>query len=259
MLLLRSSTIFSQLNESTAHEIHTLISQTADAYQDASQLSPESTSAAYHARFLRSLVTNDVFTTRRKDQKEMPDSGMPIDPRLQREMPMFCFTRRLLNASTEPPTQVSVQSTTQIYTHPHPPPHPHEQFQFPASPHLPAHPPAVIQEPVYAETISRNPPMPVGAPVPMHYPGYAPQAPQYASELDAHYWKNMFIELGFGENGEGQAMVPHDGRGVPQYMEQVHHHLPPHHVHHQHSGHLIYQHQHQQHLHQSSQATNYGH
>ncbi|KAG5645860.1 hypothetical protein DXG03_005202 [Asterophora parasitica] len=242
--LLRSSSIFSQLNESTAHEIHTLISQTADAYQDASQLSPESTSAAYHARFLRSLVTNDVFKTRRLDQKDKNDNGMPIDPRLQ------------------PPSHASVQSPPQMY--PHSAQQPHEQFQFPASPHLPAHPPPIPQQaPEYPEPPLRGANVVMGGPS-MSYPGYAPQAPHYVSELDAHYWKNMFIELGFGENGESHHAMPHshtaqhEARGMPpHYMESNHQMPPPQPQHHQpqQGGHMAYQ----QHMHSSAQAANYGH
>ena len=68
-----------------------MISETADAYQEASQLCPPSTSAAYHARFLRSLVSNDVFRARRNDQKERQDAGVPIDPRLQGKSPITVF------------------------------------------------------------------------------------------------------------------------------------------------------------------------
>ncbi|PPQ93698.1 hypothetical protein CVT25_001748 [Psilocybe cyanescens] len=32
--------------------------------------------------------------------------------------------------------------------------------------------------------------------------GYVPAVPAHASDLDAHYWKNMFIELGFGDTVE---------------------------------------------------------
>jgi hypothetical protein len=43
------------------NEIHTMISKTADAYEEASSLSPTSTGAAYRARFLRGLVAQDTF------------------------------------------------------------------------------------------------------------------------------------------------------------------------------------------------------
>jgi hypothetical protein len=49
-----------------------------------------------------------------------------------------------------------------------------------------------------------------------HPEGYVPSIPHHASELDAHYWKNMFLELGFGETqGEQQTRVV-----LPQAAEQ---------------------------------------
>ncbi|GLB35263.1 putative fungal specific transcription factor [Lyophyllum shimeji] len=236
--MLRSPTISSQLHQGTAHEIHTLISQTAQAYDHASGGSSESTSTAYHARFLQSLIRNEVFASRRNDQKERHDTGVPVDPRLQ----------------APPVPHVSVQSSTQIY----PPPvqQVHEQFQFPASPHLPAHPPRPIsRESEYpAGSLARNTPVAVTGTEQNGY-HYAPQAPQYVSELDAHYWKNMFIELGFGENGEGQAMpqTAHESRGMPHYMEPNFQLPPP--VQQQQQSHVPFQ----QHMHHSLQSNNYGH
>ena len=84
MKLLRSSAIYSQLNENTTKDIYNLISTTADAYNNASLIAPES-SAATHARFLTSLVSNDVFV-RRNDQKH----ELAIDPQLEREI-LVCF------------------------------------------------------------------------------------------------------------------------------------------------------------------------
>ncbi|KAK2467121.1 hypothetical protein APHAL10511_001379 [Amanita phalloides] len=77
--LLRNPVTHALLSESIAHDVYDLISQTADAYHDAS--SPASTSAAYHSRFLRSLVTEEVIKSRRAEKRK--DNGMPIDPRLQ--------------------------------------------------------------------------------------------------------------------------------------------------------------------------------
>ena len=81
--LLRSSNTLSQLPESTAPEIHSLISKTADAYHDASLLSPASTSAAYHARFLRNLIANDIFKAKQNEKERLPYPS--LDPRLQGE------------------------------------------------------------------------------------------------------------------------------------------------------------------------------
>lgn len=218
--LLRSSNTYHQLKE-TAHDIHVVISETADAYQDASQLSPPSTSAAYHARFLRSLVSNDVFRARRNDQKERHDAGVPIDPRLQ----------------SLPTSHAPMPSQSQTY--PHQAQQPHEQsFHFPASPHLPAHPQPVVQETEFSvESPIRNAAgwastSSVAGPVSHH--GHVAQVPHHASELDAHYWKNMFLELGFGENG-APAPNGNDNRGMPHYLD------PPH-QHQSHQGSVSYQH-----------------
>ncbi|KAF7304768.1 Zn(2)-C6 fungal-type domain-containing protein [Mycena kentingensis (nom. inval.)] len=165
--LLRSSNTLAQLHEGTAHEIHSLISKTADAYYEASVLSPTSTSAAYHARFLRSLLANDIFKARQPE----PDryDSMPIDHRSQGPSPTQMYS---------PQQHIS-------------PNHDQSQpFPFPASP-------------THDEYSPENGTRP-GPPVSYHHhgagggEGYVPSI-AHASELDAHYWKNMFLELGFGE------------------------------------------------------------
>ncbi|KAG6850463.1 hypothetical protein H0H93_012884 [Arthromyces matolae] len=232
--LLRSSAIHSQLNESTAKEIYDLISATAEAYHNASVTAPESATAT-HARFLRSLVANDVFV-RRKDQKQ----DIAIDPQLQ------------------PPPQSVHAPAPQAYYGSAPPVN---EPVFPASPTMPPHPthsqpsPPIQHYPV-APTINNNAPM--AGPLNYAYSNNIPQMAQYTSELDAHYWKNMFIELGFGENEDPshQNMVPQlQDRGVAahghymennQHMQQAHHHV--------HHGHPSYQ----QHIHQPMQNGDYG-
>ncbi|KAG6879962.1 hypothetical protein C0992_008896 [Termitomyces sp. T32_za158] len=248
--LLRSSAIYSQLNESTAKEIYDLISATAEAYHNASLIAPES-SAATHARFLRSLVSNDVFV-RRNDQKH----DMAIDPQLEREilsvLPVFQDSQGHSSApqqSVHPPAQTYYGSVPQTS----------DQI-FPASPNMPPHPVnaqpptlPLIQSYSMAPAMSNNVPM-AGV---LSYGYNIPQMPQYTSELDAHYWKNMFIELGFGENEENQAILPQvSERGVHGHYVESNHHLHQHAHHHHPHGHSSYQ---QQHMHQPSQSSNYGH
>lgn len=67
--------------ESAAQDIHSLITRTADAYFDISSGSP-STSALYHARFLRNLVDKEVFRTREVVEHGR-DERFTIDPNLQ--------------------------------------------------------------------------------------------------------------------------------------------------------------------------------
>ncbi|KAI9510384.1 fungal-specific transcription factor domain-containing protein [Russula earlei] len=71
--LLRSSKTLAELHEGATSEIHAIISKTADAYEEASHLSPACTSAAYHARFLRELVAQDSF----RSQPKIWDDGQP--------------------------------------------------------------------------------------------------------------------------------------------------------------------------------------
>ena len=70
--LLRSSNTLAQLHEGASEEIHTQISKTAEAYHEASLLAPSSSSsAASHARFLRSLVAQDVLRARQADKERL--------------------------------------------------------------------------------------------------------------------------------------------------------------------------------------------
>ncbi|KAJ7752144.1 fungal-specific transcription factor domain-containing protein [Mycena metata] len=190
--LLRSSNTLAQLHEGTAHEIHSLISKTADAYYDASVLSPASTSAAYHARFLRSLLANDIFKVRR-GESERYDS-MPIDPRLQAPTPTSIYP---------PQQQIS-------------PSHDQQTFQFPTSPTN------ISAQPEESPT-ARNGTAPLSAPIPVNYhpEGYVPSIPHHASELDAHYWKNMFLELGFGDDQSRNLQSAADSHQLPYHMHHA--------------------------------------
>lgn len=58
--LLRRTAMLSELATTASRDIHDLISQTADVYQEAALLAVSSSSAAYHARFLRALVAKDA-------------------------------------------------------------------------------------------------------------------------------------------------------------------------------------------------------
>jgi len=116
----------------------------------------------------------------------------------------------------------------------HEQPHHAQTFHFPASPHLPAHPHPAPQEQEYQVDLqSRN----IQASGAAHYPGgYVPVATHHASDLDAHYWKNMFLELGFGENVDPSTMhgvVPNSStRTMPPFMENNRHLPHPTHTHH---------------------------
>ncbi|KAJ6455859.1 fungal-specific transcription factor domain-containing protein [Mycena sanguinolenta] len=204
--LLRSSNTLAQLHEGTAHEIHSLISKTADAYYDASVLSPASTSAAYHARFLRSLLSNDIFKTRRGESERYDNNAMPIDPRLQAPTP---------NTPIYPQQQISPTHDQQQQQ---------QNYPFPASPtnNISPHTEEYPAEPPARNGVAQQP---ISVPMQTNYApeGYVPSIPHHASELDAHYWKNMFLELGFGET---------QGDHARNMQSAVDSHQLPYHMHH---------------------------
>ncbi|KZT28631.1 hypothetical protein NEOLEDRAFT_1129473 [Neolentinus lepideus HHB14362 ss-1] len=179
--LLRSSNTLAELHEGATNDIYALISSTADAYQEASTLSPASTSAAYHARFLRSLVANDIFKARHSEKSKQ---DMAIDPRLQGGS-----SARPHVSPSAPPQSMYPQAMVAQHT-----------FHFPASPNLPAHPLAPGDSGGHhlsASASSSKGPMVNG--YTSYGNGYSPQPP---GELDVHYWRNMFTDLGFGETVE---------------------------------------------------------
>ncbi|KAG2020613.1 priB protein [Coprinopsis cinerea AmutBmut pab1-1] len=221
--LLRTQTTLTQIGESTANDIYRLIGKTGDAYLEASKISPTAVSAEYHGRFLRSLLENDIFRQRRREH----DSGVPIDPRLQNQA-----------SPTQGPVQMA--SPTQA-SYPHQVPRVQDQaFQFPASPNMPNHPqgplPQSAYHPDYAPPVT--PSSSATTNTQHYYNASLPSAPHNATELDQHYWKNMFIELGFGGTHETQTNVLAVGANDPraaQYTDTQHQ-----------------QHQHQQHQHSAS-------
>ncbi|KAF8623945.1 hypothetical protein AX15_006110 [Amanita polypyramis BW_CC] len=215
--LLRNPVTYAHLNESISHEIYDLINRTADAYHDAS--SPASTSAAYyHARFLRSLVAEEVVKLRRAEKRK--ENGMSIDPRLQ----------------APPNSHVSAQNaTSQIYNHQvqQTPDHSFSFNSFPLNSH------SYVQHNAYApDSPTRNgslPGNPHGTTIPFSYHmGLLPAAPHNASAEDADYWKNMFLELGYG-SGDPNATnmdrtIPYsveNGHSQQRYHGQVQYHQMP--------------------------------
>ena len=262
--LLRSPNTSDEFSSDTMSEIHALITQTADAYQEASSSShsPVSVSAAYHSRFLRHLVHKDIFKARKSERER--HVCVPIDPRLQGMEPpcqlVDVVHRSNLLAST---TQNMVQSSpSQVYPQQvQRSREPQQGFHFPASPHLPAHPHHSNSDQGHQlDSQTRNPIDHGQSTGTIHYPGnYFPSGPNHPTELDAHYWKNMFLELGFGENVDPHALptaVPTNlSAPMPHYMENSHRQHITHQ--HQHTHHQILQPQGQ--LHYPMHLASYGH
>lgn len=97
------------------------------------------------------------------------------------------------------------------------PSHDQQNFPFPASPTNNISP----HEEYPGEPAARNGVAPVPVPMPANYApeGYVPSIPHHASELDAHYWKNMFLELGFGDTpGDRNMQSVVDNHQLPYHM-----------------------------------------
>lgn len=207
-----------ELHSGAANEIYSVISQTADAYQDASQLCPASGSAAYHSRFLRTLVANDIAKARQsQDALESTRRSGGFRPPNLADLGLTFFIVPAVKTIINAPER---QYVSQGY-HPSPPSRhvpthypeqhhsQHSSFHqhFPASPHLPSPPTAIMPSDypsLNQETRAVNIP-----PTPNHATGSTAVPPP--SELDAYYWRNMFKELGFGD---GHPM-PHNVTAQP--------------------------------------------
>ncbi|TFY65849.1 hypothetical protein EVG20_g5247 [Dentipellis fragilis] len=151
--LLRSSNTLAELHEGATNEIHSIISKTADAYEEASSVSLVSSSAAaYHARFLRGLVAQDIFKARQNQSlNQMQGHGMEADKRSEETNTDIRMSTSHVNtlsgnhvgtaaySSIAPP-----QSTTtppQMYPQRMVEQEHSRSFHFPASPRVPAPPP----------------------------------------------------------------------------------------------------------------------
>ncbi|KAJ8078494.1 hypothetical protein PM082_012776 [Marasmius tenuissimus] len=174
--LLRNPATAPQLPECAREEVHSVISQTAAAYDEASAMSPASSSAATHARFLRHLITHDNLRSRKPERERYPggsclDSRLPAGPNLQ----------------------------TSIYPHPSAASH-DQSFHFPAS-----HPSSHAMSDSAYDTMSTRSTGSVSSPHSMpgqEYGQSSPQALQHNAKNDEDYWKNMFIEIGFGSQAD---------------------------------------------------------
>lgn len=51
--------------------------------------------------------------------------------------------------------------------------------------------------------------------------GFVPAAPHHASAEDAHYWRHMFLELGYG-SGDPAPNAPNAERTIPYTTESGH-------------------------------------
>jgi hypothetical protein len=244
--LLRSSKTLAELHEGATNEIHTIISKAADAYEEASHLSVACTGAAYHARFLRELVAQDLFRSQQKGWDDGQSRSSRRDSTLSATTP----------ASQPPPPGVypqqmidDVQNTSNT----------HHPFSYSISP-TPSSITASSHETMQIDTVRNTPTQTSGAPPygngtfvqPQSTAQQPLQPPPPPQSDDMRYWNNMFRELGFGEavdqtylnggqNSTGGTPAssshhpppshpPHQGYGAGRGANN-HHPYPYHHMH----------------------------
>ncbi|KAI0315537.1 hypothetical protein OF83DRAFT_1173718, partial [Amylostereum chailletii] len=174
--LLRSSNTLAGLHEGATDEIHSIISKTADAYEEAASFSSACTGAAYHARFLRGLVAQDIFKARQTQQVQ---TKSPVAPGL----PSPSVSTYSRSSTGSYPSQGNTRrSDAPVYSP--------EQGDMPYTPvDLQQHP------------HTHNPPsasMQMEGQVQGQY-GYAPPGHPQPPQGDMMYWNNMFRDLGFGQ------------------------------------------------------------
>ncbi|KXN87728.1 Protein priB [Leucoagaricus sp. SymC.cos] len=235
--LLRSPTSPKEVVDT--EEVYGLILKTAEAYNSA--INPAN-NAAVHARFLRSLVEDD------KHRFGQRDGGVQIDPRLQQgqnnahgstqNSPTQSYPHQAAPGNREvyyPPPSSHVQQQQQQHQvqQQQPQPSPTQQHQ---QQHSPTH-----QNEYYGHSsdmslrnggISTNnvngsaggganaASMQYYNQNPFYYMGGG--GGMHATEQDQSYYKNMFIELGFGEPNPPVAQHPHQGSIAYS------HHMPQH-------------------------------
>jgi hypothetical protein len=214
MQLLRRTAMLHELAHTASNDIHELISQTADAYQEAALLAVSSSSAAYHGRFLRALVAKDAESqaARRVNRASMsssPDNMTNISPPPRRPSSNGLPPYAPMHSGQAQSVHGSHSASPQFSSFPGPshaalPPVLHTQT--PQMSPTETKPPLVYRAPGSGH--SSNPPSAGGY---AHYNGNATEyghqpamvvqypavIPNSASELDMRYSRNLLQELGY--------------------------------------------------------------
>lgn len=187
------------LHENAADDIHNIISLTADAYEEAAAFSSACTGAAYHARFLRGLVAQDIFKARQSNgqvhngSRHSPPGGLP-SPSPSNSGPAYM---------TRPAPMVPSQGGP-VNSHA-----PVQQPQAPQPQHMGQ---GIMQAPIssygpmtyalpqdgsaLAQAHPHSYGVPQSAAADAQQQQYAPPAPAGA---DLRYWDQMFRDIGCGQ------------------------------------------------------------
>ncbi|KAH7340719.1 fungal-specific transcription factor domain-containing protein [Rhizoctonia solani] len=244
----------SDLDEgASTQKIYDLISGTADAYQEAAIHASSSGPAAYHARFLRSLVAKDMATKARqsvrerkpKDNSDAMSVGGTSQGTPSQASPSYTGDPGNAPPSYHPPLAPGTQPSAMLPVQTPPAvggagmpnsnglmyqqqpngmvPYTDDMFPFPSSPHLPMHPAMPQQMNEHNQDMQQQhgfgngmqmqhqqPHQQMLSQHQQHQQQHQANNQQYAHNMygnmqttaatasDQHYWRNMFIELGFG-------------------------------------------------------------
>ena len=191
--LLRSSdanlSLQSELPEDAAREIHDTIIRTAEAYNEAAHLSPTSSFAAYHARFLWHLI--HMHRARPGVMKDRSHHDISLDHSIQS---MVSLDSRLLSlTATASGEQESPSQTT---------PSPHGVPRNSSSHHV--NYPITSPQEGYSPNVNGVIYGPTARSGPVSYP--PPTGPPIYTPADHVYYRAMLFDLGFG--GEDHHVPP---------------------------------------------------
>ncbi|KAI0933727.1 hypothetical protein AcV5_005800 [Taiwanofungus camphoratus] len=209
--LLRGHRELADMKEGVISEIYEVINRTADAYNDTAALSPASHSASYHSRFLKSLIQND----RQKEQEKYKRVMASANHRSKASHSSGSSTHslgyqqsHLYSQSSMSPAQGDHSNLQYALSGGVPPP---TQLPTPSSSASSASSPTYSQTYTHSREVEYGTPSTSesvvrGATNSYSLPGisatYAQYQAQPISHQDALYWRNMFNDLGFGENTE---------------------------------------------------------
>ncbi|CAE6496341.1 unnamed protein product [Rhizoctonia solani] len=243
----------SDLDEgASTQKIYDLISGTADAYQEAAIHASSSGPAAYHARFLRSLVAKDMATKARqsvrerkpKDNSDAMSVGGTSQGTPSQASPSYTGDPSNAPPSYHPPLAPGTQPSAMLPAQTPPAvggagmpnsnglmyqqqpngmvPYTDDMFPFPSPDHLPIHPAMPQQMNEHNQDMQQQHGFGNGMQMQhqqshqqmlsqhqQHQQQHQANNQQYAHNMynmqttaatasDQHYWRNMFIELGFG-------------------------------------------------------------
>lgn len=199
--------MLSELNESASQDIHDLITQTANVYQEAALLAVSSSSAAYHARFLRVLVAKDVESKNGRPRSSVESSHDSHDE-MEDQRPSLPPYVPITNQVSQMHSNNSFAPYSNVPPLPPPLLIPQNQQMSPIEPkpssyrNPPPTPSSAEQHYSHFNSMEYNQsPHPHHQMVPSYPPVLHHAGHPIASELDLRYSRTLLQELGYPAMG----------------------------------------------------------